>query len=49
MSVKSVVMPALGVAMSEGVLLQWLRSPGETVAAGDFEQAVRTLMARGES
>ena len=32
---KSVVMPALGVAMSEGLLIQWLKSAGETVAAGE--------------
>src|SRR5512141_1999047 len=33
--VKAVVMPALGVAMSEGLLLQWLRSTGDAVAEGE--------------
>ena len=39
---KAVVMPALGVAMSEGTLLQWLKSAGETVAAGDPIMEIET-------
>jgi pyruvate dehydrogenase E2 component (dihydrolipoamide acetyltransferase) len=40
--VKAVVMPALGVAMSEGLLLQWLKSAGDTVAAGDPIMEIET-------
>jgi pyruvate dehydrogenase E2 component (dihydrolipoamide acetyltransferase) len=32
---KDLQMPALGMAMTEGVILQWLRSPGEEVAEGE--------------
>ena len=32
-AVQEVVMPALGMAMEEGVLLRWLKQPGESVAA----------------
>lgn len=35
-------MPALGVAMSEGLLLQWLKSAGETVAAGESIMEIET-------
>lgn len=35
-------MPALGVAMSEGLLLQWLKSVGETVAAGEPIMEIET-------
>jgi pyruvate dehydrogenase E2 component (dihydrolipoamide acetyltransferase) len=40
--VKAVVMPALGVAMSEGLLLQWLKAAGETVAAGEPIMEIET-------
>jgi pyruvate dehydrogenase E2 component (dihydrolipoamide acetyltransferase) len=40
--VKAVVMPALGVAMSEGLLLQWLKSAGDTVAMGDPIMEIET-------
>ena len=39
---KAVVMPALGVAMSEGTLLAWLKSAGEIVAAGDSIMEIET-------
>src|SRR5208282_4787295 len=32
---KDLQMPALGMAMTEGVILQWLRSPGEEVTEGE--------------
>ena len=35
-------MPALGVAMSEGLLLQWLKSTGETVTAGEPIMEIET-------
>jgi pyruvate dehydrogenase E2 component (dihydrolipoamide acetyltransferase) len=40
--VKAVVMPALGVAMSEGVLLRWLKAAGETVSAGEPIMEIET-------
>jgi pyruvate dehydrogenase E2 component (dihydrolipoyllysine-residue acetyltransferase) len=33
--VKDVIMPALGMAMTEGVLVRWIKQPGERVTAGD--------------
>jgi pyruvate dehydrogenase E2 component (dihydrolipoamide acetyltransferase) len=33
--VKALLMPALGVAMTEGLLVRWLRSSGDAVAAGE--------------
>ncbi len=35
-------MPALGVAMSEGLLLQWLKSAGATIAAGEPIMEIET-------
>jgi pyruvate dehydrogenase E2 component (dihydrolipoamide acetyltransferase) len=40
--VKAVVMPALGVAMSEGLLLQWLKSTGDAVAEGEPIMEIET-------
>jgi pyruvate dehydrogenase E2 component (dihydrolipoamide acetyltransferase) len=39
---KEVVMPALGMAQETGVLLQWLKQPGETVAKGEPLMEVET-------
>jgi pyruvate dehydrogenase E2 component (dihydrolipoamide acetyltransferase) len=39
---KAVVMPALGVAMTEGVLLHWLKSTGDTVVAGEPIMEIET-------
>ncbi len=39
---KAVVMPALGVAMSEGLLLSWLKVPGDVVAEGDAIAEIET-------
>jgi pyruvate dehydrogenase E2 component (dihydrolipoamide acetyltransferase) len=39
---KDVVMPALGMAQETGVLLQWLKAPGDTVAKGEPLMEVET-------
>ncbi len=39
---KDVVMPALGMAQETGILLQWLKAPGETVAKGEPLMEVET-------
>jgi len=39
---KAVVMPALGVAMAEGVLLRWLKSSGDAVAKGEPIMEIET-------
>jgi pyruvate dehydrogenase E2 component (dihydrolipoamide acetyltransferase) len=39
---KDVVMPALGMAQETGVLLQWLKAPGETVTQGEPLMEVET-------
>ncbi len=39
---KAVVMPALGVAMSEGLLLQWLKSTGDAVVEGEPIMEIET-------
>ena len=39
---KIVVMPALGVAMSEGVLLAWLKEPGDAVREGEPIMEIET-------
>ncbi len=39
---KPVVMPALGVAMSEGLLLQWLKAPGDAVGKGEPIMEIET-------
>jgi pyruvate/2-oxoglutarate dehydrogenase complex dihydrolipoamide acyltransferase (E2) component len=40
--VKAVTMPALGVAMSEGLLLGWLKSTGDAVAEGEPLMEIET-------
>jgi len=40
--VKAIVMPALGVAMSEGLLLQWLKSTGDAVVEGEPIMEIET-------
>jgi pyruvate dehydrogenase E2 component (dihydrolipoamide acetyltransferase) len=40
--VKVVVMPALGVAMSEGVVLAWLKKPGDAVRKGEPIMEIET-------
>jgi pyruvate dehydrogenase E2 component (dihydrolipoamide acetyltransferase) len=40
--VKAVVMPALGVAMTEGLLLRWLKSSGDAVAKGEPIMEIET-------
>ena len=37
-----VIMPKMGDAMTEGVLLQWLKQDGETVKAGDIIAEIET-------
>ena len=37
-----VIMPKMGDAMTEGVLLQWLKQDGETVKAGDVIAEIET-------
>jgi len=37
-----VVMPGAGMAMTEGVLLQWLKQPGESVAKGEVVAEIET-------
>ena len=39
---KAVVMPALGVAMTEGVLLNWLKASGDAVAKGEAIAEIET-------
>lgn len=39
---KDVVMPALGMAQETGILLQWLKAPGDTVAKGEPLMEVET-------
>jgi len=39
---KDVIMPALGMAQETGVLLQWLKAPGETVTKGEPLMEVET-------
>ena len=41
-TMKAVVMPALGVAMAEGVLLRWLKSSGDAVAKGEPIMEIET-------
>jgi len=40
--VVDVLMPALGMAMTEGVLIRWLRLPGEAVEQGDAIAEIET-------
>lgn len=37
---KNVIMPALGMAQETGVLLQWLKAPGDTVSKGEPPQSI---------
>ena len=39
---KEVVMPALGVAMEEGVLVRWAVKPGDEVGRGDVLADIET-------
>jgi len=39
---KNVIMPALGMAQETGILLQWLRQPGEIVTKGEALMEVET-------
>lgn len=39
---EEIFVPALGMAMEEAVLSQWLKSPGETVTVGDIVAVVET-------
>jgi len=41
-SVKAVLMPTFGVAMSEGLLLRWLKSTGDAVAEGEPIMEIET-------
>ncbi len=43
-----VVMPAMGMAMSEGTLLRWLKQPGEPVASGEEIAEIETDKATAE-
>ncbi len=45
---KDVIMPALGMAQETGTLLQWLKSPGDTVAKGEPLMEVETDKANVE-
>jgi TPP-dependent pyruvate/acetoin dehydrogenase alpha subunit len=43
-----VVMPAMGMAMSEGTLLRWLKQPGDAVRAGEEIAEIETDKATAE-
>lgn len=40
---KAFKMPSLGADMEDGTLVEWLKSPGDTVSRGDIVAVVETV------
>lgn len=39
---RQIIMPALGVALEEALILKWLKAPGDSCAAGEIVAEVET-------
>ncbi len=46
---KDVIMPALGMAQETGTLLQWLKSPGDTITKGELLMEVERRAGRNDA